>query len=127
LRTGSEDKMKGVLCIAGLLTALALPTAAVAGGIHFHSPSGNISCYTWKARVAISCEDLSTGANADLMSNGFARRGTGVRGYSGWSLSYGRSYRVGYGLTCYSVRSGISCSNRDGHGFGISRGQLNTW
>jgi hypothetical protein len=125
--TGLGDMMKGMLCVAGLMVALALPAAALAGGIHFHSPSGNISCYTWKYRVAVSCEDLSSGANADLLSYGPARRGSGVRGYSGWSLSYGRSYRVGSGLSCYSSRAGISCSNADGSGFSIARGQLRTW
>jgi len=119
--------MKGMLCVACLVTALAIPTVAAAGGAHFHSPTGNISCYTWKARAAVSCEDLSTGANADLMSYGAARRGTGVRGYSGWSLGYGRTYRIGSGLSCYSSRAGISCSNADGYGFGISRGQLRFW
>jgi hypothetical protein len=120
--------MKGLLCVAGLMAALAAPAIASTGGVHFHSPTGNISCFTWNSRVAVSCEDRSTGANADLLTYGYARRGTGVRGYSGWSLPYGRTYRIGYGLSCYSSRSqGVSCTNGDGHGFRIARGQLESW
>lgn len=120
--------MKGLLGIAGVLIALAVPAMATAGGVHFHSPTGNVSCYTWNSRVAISCQDRATGANADLMSYGWARRGTGVSGYSGWSLPYGRTYRVGYGLTCSSAAStGITCRNGAGHGFQIARGVLQSW
>ena len=36
--------------------------------MHFHSPTGNLSCYAWKSGSALSCSDLSTGANADLHS-----------------------------------------------------------
>ena len=35
-------------------------------------------------------------------------------------LAYGRSWHAG-GITCTSRRTGLTCRNRDGHGFFVSR------
>ena len=69
-------------------------------GMHFHSPTGNLSCYAWKSGSALSCSDLSTGANADLHSTGRATSGTGVRSSSGYYLTYGHTIRVASGIRC---------------------------
>ena len=95
----------------------------VSPGMHFHSPTGNLSCYAWKSGSALSCSDLSTGANADLHSTGRATAGTGVRGSSGYYLSYGHTIRVASGISCgIDPARGISCTNASGHGFRLAHG-----
>ncbi len=98
-------------------------STSVYPGMHFHSPTGNLSCYAWKSGSALSCSDLSTGANADLHSTGRATSGTGVRKTSGYYLTYGHTIRVASGISCsIDPARGMSCTNASGHGFRLAQG-----
>ncbi|MFE3836953.1 DUF6636 domain-containing protein [Pseudogemmobacter sonorensis] len=125
--------------IAGVGVGIASP--ALAEYISFRSPTGNISC-------EIVSDDLGGYARCDLRELTmsfpqapadcdadwgayFAVREGGGKGrpicvgdavYNGNAivLGYGQSISLG-GVTCISERSGMTCTNRQGHGFTVAR------
>ena len=124
-----------------LLTTVVILTAAApasgAGSPGFRSPSGNIVCI--QNEVAVDCELRSTTngrpprPSSCRFDYGYRYRiypglprgrrlctsdaldGTGLR-----VLAYGRSWTRA-GITCDSRRSGVTCRNRQGHGFFLSK------
>ena len=124
--------------ISVLVLAAAAPTAAGARLEFFRSPSGNISCYldARNARCDIADKEWTIakrpkGCPRDIeFGQGLTVSSRGSRGQVVCAgdtalgakkvLAYGRSLTVGR-LKCTSRRSGMTCRNRGGHGFRISR------
>lgn len=124
-----------------VLAGLALPAAAQ-DMIRFRAPSGNIFC------MIANQPGGWVGARCDIMDvtvQSFARRpadcpldwghafevgiaGAGAPVCAGDTvadpdapvLAYGRSVRLG-GLSCSSASTGMTCTNREGHGFTLAR------
>jgi hypothetical protein len=105
----------------------------------FHTPSGNVGCSAddtsgqWELRCDIgqknwrepaqprSC-DLDYGDALGMSAAGrpyWVCHGDTVLG-QGPVLAYGQSWRAGP-FTCLSQVAGVTCSNRTGHGFFLSR------
>jgi uncharacterized protein DUF6636 len=115
--------------------ALALPGSSAGRGADFTTPSRNIGCAG--DSTFVRCDILRTRAkpppkprsckfdwgNAfELRQRGRARRlcySDTVLG-SRRVLAYGKSMKLGRRITCTSRRSGLTCRNRDGHGFFLS-------
>lgn len=127
-------RFAGLLAAAGL--ALAAPGASSGVGTHFSTPSRNIGCVG--DSTFVRCDIGVTRAKAPpkprtcqydwgnyfrLGQRGRARRicvsdtALGSRRI----LGYGRTMRIGRGITCTSRTIGLTCRNRDGHGFFLSR------
>lgn len=121
-----------------ILTALLLPPTASARTVHyknFVSPSKLISCISVKyggrgiecsARYIPEIGELDT--YYALEPRGRSR--IGERGdYPGYAdakqrtLHYGDTYTRN-GIRCTMRRSGLTCRNRDTHGFHIAKGDL---
>jgi uncharacterized protein DUF6636 len=117
-----------------MLFALVLPAAAqppmpiVKTG--FLTPSGNIDCNAGPAdgRPVVVCTVFSE-ASRTRGQKVWAIRPTG-RAVAGYvlgnaatdlpQLRYGRSWSW-RGVECHSARAGLTCTNRDRHGFFLSR------
>jgi hypothetical protein len=103
----------------------------------FRSPTGNIGCSLlgavarcdiekrgWRppARPSSCPNVVDFGQGLEVGPSGLARfvcAGDTVRDLASPVLAYGGGSRVG-ALECVSASSGITCTNRDGHGFFIS-------
>jgi hypothetical protein len=125
------------LLLAGAAAAVWAP-AASAAFVHFRTPSGNIGCIgdatglrcdvrTTSAptpRRPAGC-DLDYGDAFAMTPRGRARRichgDTALGGRT--VLPYGRSRRVGPFL-CVSRTAGLTCRNRAGHGWFLSRERI---
>ena len=128
---------------AGLLAAPAAVAQerrsqdSLAGLITFKSPSQNIGCALavgyarcdinrrdWSPPPKPASCDVDYGQGLTISRNGsrgrFVCAGDTVLG-GRVTLRYGRSLRRG-SITCTSRLSGVTCKNRRGHGFRISRG-----
>jgi len=138
--------MRGALALL-LACALTGPAAgATLPGIR--SPSGNITClYVAEKRQFLLCEVAKADYEAKLRHHcaaapyyvdwaGFSlsAAGKGVVACAGGpaydpqtdhpsyvTLAYGKTWREGP-FTCRSATSGVSCTNRAGHGVFVSRG-----
>ncbi len=130
-----------VTCVARRIALLALlalvaPGTSSALGIEFSTPSKNIGCVG--DSTFIRCDisqtkakpppkprgcDYDWGNAFELRQRGRPRRlcvsdsALGSRRI----LGYGKSMRIGRRITCTSRRTGLTCRNRDGHGFLLSR------
>jgi hypothetical protein len=128
------------LLVGVFALALTLMAAAPAGAKlrSFQSPSKNIGCIGDGSfvRCDIREKDWSTsrpkGCPKDsdygqgLAIGRRARRGGVVCAgdtalNAGKVLGYGKALKFGNGLRCKSMRSGVRCRNKAGHGFKISR------
>ena len=114
------------LALAGvvLITAIAVPAASAEPGYdRFQSPTGNIRC-EYRNQVGVGCMTLSNGVGVFLRSFGSAyyiNRPYSFQPARGWTLAYGRTWRIS-SFRCYSSTSGMKCSSTvTGHGFFISR------
>lgn len=127
--------------LALLLCLGATPAAAQSGSDaqrSFATPSRNIFCILNEPGIA-HCEifnftptnhpqpgedcGVDWGGQFDLGPTGTTEMGCyGDTQLSGDPpvLDYGHSVGVG-GIVCTSERSGLTCTNRDGHGFSLSR------
>jgi hypothetical protein len=105
----------------------------------FHTPSGNIGCMAdhedggWELRCDISEKnwrgpsqprscDLDYGDALGMSATGrpyWVCHGDTVMG-QGRAVPYGQTWRAGP-FTCLSQVAGLTCSNRTGHGFFLSR------
>lgn len=117
-----------MVLVAIVLATLVLPAGANAA--LFKTPSGNISCGTGPnagTRFALVCAVLSE-SNARGQKLWAMRRSGRPRVFRSMSnaatevrvLRYGQTYR-GHGVRCVSRRRGLSCVNRSGRGFTLSR------
>jgi hypothetical protein len=122
---------------AALLVGGAKAWASGFGGIErFHTPSGNINCgYVTFDRPFLRC-DISSGlrprprracendwVGIELPSTGRAAAncaGDTIIGPHSRVLAYGTKWARG-GFVCRSARTGLTCKNRGGHGFFLSR------
>jgi hypothetical protein len=127
--------MKPLLLAALLLGALAVP--AEAKFVQFQSPSKNIGCAgdgryvrcdirerDWSPPPKPASCDVDYGQGAAISRRG--KRGSLVCAGdtalgAGRVLAYGRTRRLGNGLRCKSLKSGMRCVNSRGHGFKLSR------
>jgi hypothetical protein len=116
-----------------LMTFGAASTGASAPS--FHTPSGNIGCIAfsghlrcdigqkdWRSPVRPAGCPLAFGDSFTLSKRGWpiwTCHGDTVL-HQGRSLAYGKTWRSGP-FTCRSRVTGLSCSNRTGHGFFLSR------
>ena len=113
------------MAVAG--AALAVPTPIVETG--FETPSGNIDCNAGRndGTKLVACTVFTTSSRKGLKV--WSMRPTG-RVYFGYvmgnpatgypKLAYGRTW-TWHGFRCRSERSGLTCTNRSGHGFVLSR------
>jgi hypothetical protein len=123
--------------VAALLVGGAQASASGLGGIEpFHTPSGNINCgYVTFGRPFLRC-DISSGlrppprrhcdvdwVGLDLSATGRGApdcAGDTIIGPHSRALAYGTKWARG-GFVCSSARTGLTCRNRSGHGFFLSR------
>jgi hypothetical protein len=124
--------------VAMLALALAAPAEAVV--LHFRTPSSNIGCiFSTEATLGgayLRCDILSglkpkprrRGCDLDLTGYELSPRGRATIVCAGdtavnkrtRALRYGSKWSRG-GFTCTSKKTGLSCRNRSGHGFVLSR------
>ncbi len=126
-----------------LLALLCLPSAVVADGFGFQTPSGNIFCNGYIGNGnggEIYCSIVERSGELSLprpsSCAGVWGHEYGVQGsgpaimscestrpsrveYSAFA-PYGESAVFGT-ITCTSEKTGFTCTNRDGHGFFLSR------
>jgi hypothetical protein len=125
--------------VAGFVALGALAAPAVSSGIDFTTPSRNIGCFG--DSTFVRCDISQTRAKPPPKPRscrfdwGNAFR-LGPRGRprricvsdsalgSRHVLEYGRTQRLGRRITCTSRRTGLTCGNRDGHGFFLSRARV---
>ena len=132
------------------------PPSGLPGVAHFKSPSGNIVCvYTTTGAPAVvecgiktglkpkppytrECRRLGLDHNADrigLNATGGRPRprscsgdaGPFVGAASARVLGYGKTWTGRAGLRCRSAFAGMTCRNRRGHGFFLSRARWRTF
>jgi hypothetical protein len=115
--------MRLALALAALLV-LAVPAAAK--DTVFQTPSKKIACriYDEGAGLVIRCDLYFLNDRAVRMTRTGKARLIHVTDAIGDPkasvLAYGKTKRVGP-FTCTSRRTGLSCHNRNGHGFTVSR------
>jgi hypothetical protein len=118
--------MRRTLVLSAFLLLLAIAVPAVAKDVVFQTPSKKIACriYDEGTGLVIRCDLFFLNDRAVRMTrHGRARliHVTDTIGDPKASvLHYGKTKRVGP-FTCTSRRSGLSCHNRSGHGFTVSR------
>jgi hypothetical protein len=124
-----------------VLAAAFLAAPALADDyIGFRSPTGNIHCaiYEWNGGAEARCDlrELTPSytrapAGCDLdWGNSFAVGATGkgvlacvgdtVMDPGNWVLDYGQAASLG-GISCVSAKTGITCTNAEGHGFSVAK------
>jgi hypothetical protein len=132
--------MRTVLAVASSVAVLAAPpTAGALVTKTFRTPSKNIACAFYPAsitgRAVFRC-DLRSGlkpkptrhCDVDWTGASMGPRGKAgptcagdtVYDRSAPILAYGRTWSYG-GIVCTSRMSGLTCGNRDRHGFFLSR------
>jgi hypothetical protein len=118
--------MRRTLVLSAFVLLLAIAVPAVAKDVVFQTPSKKIACriYDEGSGLVIRCDLFFLNDRAVRMTrHGRARliHVTDTIGDPKASvLRYGKTKRVGP-FTCTSRRSGLSCHNRSGHGFTVSR------
>lgn len=125
------------LALAVVLLGCSVAGAAASGGIErFRTPSGNINCgYVTYGRPFLRC-DLGSGlrppprrsCDNDWVGTSLGTTGRGAPTCAGDTISGPRSKVLAYGskwvrggLVCRSAKTGLTCRNRGGHGFFLSR------
>jgi hypothetical protein len=128
-----------------VLVSLALPARASDEPVEFKSPSGNILCSfsDFENVQRVRCDIINHADNPPALpmpadcendwGNMFVVNKTGKAGLecagdlaanpeSAKTLGYGDVIN-NYGITCQSEKAGMTCINKDGHGFIVSRAQ----
>jgi uncharacterized protein DUF6636 len=118
--------MRRALSLAAL-AALLLPASAFATIRAFRTPSGAIGCIYYRdpdTKAFLRCDVEGTGDRAwRVRGHGKARRihvTDSARDPRSPVLAYGKTRTFG-SMWCTSRMSGLTCKNRDGHGFKLSR------
>jgi len=118
---------------------LAVPGSSAALGITFSTPSRNIGCVGDSTFVRCDISQTTVkpppkprtckfdwGNAFEVRGRGRARRlcvsdsALGSRRI----LRYGQTQKIGARITCTSRKAGLTCRNRDGHGFFLSRARI---
>jgi hypothetical protein len=138
----STSRFHFILAVAAV-SALALAGAALAAAPKngsFKTPSGNIVCGYAGSLIECgiksglrpapknTCTDIDySGKRVSLSATGRARPvvcagdpGPFLVAKTAPVLGYGKTWR-GRGIACTSRRAGLTCKNRKGHGFFLSR------
>jgi hypothetical protein len=133
--------VKVILALAApvLLMSLSGPLAAQ-DSVGFQSPTGNIHCsiYTWTGTAEVRCDLREYSASYSKRPAGceldwgmafvVGASGPGVLGCVGdtmidpdnFILPYGEAVRLG-GISCVSAKTGMTCTNGEGHGFSVAK------
>ena len=133
--------------IRGFLGAFAVAMAGVVAApaladeyIGFQSPTGNIHCMLYKdgggtqarcdlkqlkksyTKRPLGCEqDWGSAFAVDRTGKGYlACVGDTVVDGSNPVLGYGKAVSLG-GISCVSAKTGMTCTNADGHGFSVAK------
>jgi hypothetical protein len=122
-----------------LLMSLSGPLAAQ-DSVGFQSPTGNIHCsiYTWTGTAEVRCDLREYSASYSKRPAGceldwgmafvVGAFGPGVLGCVGdtmidpdnFILPYGEAVSLG-GISCVSAKTGMTCTNGEGHGFSVAK------
>ena len=134
-------RVNGARAVSAVLASVMMAAAAHGDTVSFRSPSDNIHCAydDYDGTPYIRCDIMNytptiggRPADCDLewgdafeIGPGYARgevicHGDTVRAPDALVLGYGKTFTQG-GLTCNSEQSGLTCRNRKGHGFFLSR------
>jgi hypothetical protein len=120
------------IALAALVLAVA-PATSFATIRAFRSPSGAIGCIYYRdpdTKAFLRCDVEGTGDRAwRIHRHGHARRihvTDTVLDPRAPVLAYGRTRSFG-SMRCTSRMTGITCKNRDGHGFRLSRQKQRTF
>ena len=117
-------------CVAGGLSASVsaeVPAPVVQRG--FLTPSRNIACNAgpYRGQALLDCTVSSVGTHRGQKLwyvRVYGRAGSGVLASNAATdfptLPYGRTW-VWHGIRCVARRTGLTCTNRDRHGFFLSR------
>ena len=130
--------IEALLAVALALPGAKFPGILVTGG--FLTPSGNIACNVGrlgpekKGPYAIGCSVYSKRSESGALSTWWMKTTGPVSfGYivadpaSDYpKLAYGKKY-AWRGITCTSAATGLTCRNRSGHGFFLSRARQTTF
>jgi hypothetical protein len=118
--------MRRTLVLSAVVVLLAIAVPAAAKDVVFQTPSKKIACriYDEGTGLVIRCDLFFLNDRAVRMT----RRGKArlihvtdtIGDLKAQVLAYGKTKRVGP-FTCTSRRTGLSCHNRNGHGFTVSR------
>jgi hypothetical protein len=111
----------------------------------FHTPSGNIACLAdnefhgvWELQCDIGERDWNGPRVRDCELDSGDELGLSATGRPGWAChgdttlgsgeraEYDTTWRAGP-YTCAIAREGVTCRNRGGHGFLLSRARYNLW
>jgi opacity protein-like surface antigen len=131
--------MKALLALTQSLAFLASPALAD-DLVTFQSPTGNIHCniYEWQGDTGARCDlrELTPtytyqpeGCDYDWgQSFGVDRRGKGYLACVSDALfdpgnpvlPYGEAVSLG-GISCVSAKTGMTCTNAEGHGFSVAK------
>ena len=124
-----------------LLLPILMTSPAMADDyVSFRSPTGNIHCalYSWDSGAEARCDlaeltpsyttrpagcDLDWGQSFAVGSVGkgvLACVGDTVRDPSSPVLPYGEAVSLD-GIACVSAKTGMTCTNADGHGFSVAK------
>jgi hypothetical protein len=124
-----------------LIALVAFAVAAVPAGakvVHykrFRSPSGMINCFAVKyggkgvecfANYIPEIGELDTYYGLEPHGESFVAERGDYPGYPGAkerTLAYGDTYSR-KGVRCHMKESGLTCRNKDGHGFHLAKGDL---
>ena len=118
-----------VSLVAAALALLVVPGVAAAAFVQFRSPSGRIGCAYFSgdgATPTVPCDVLGAGNDIawSITRSGYKGRRIRVTDTvldpGSKVLAYGRTRRFG-SLSCTSRETGMTCRNRRGHGFTVSR------
>src|SRR3954454_23068876 len=128
-----------LIAILALLIVAAPAAAKVVHYKRFHSPSGMIGCFAEKYDGhGIECfapylppSKYGTAPYYGLQPHGeaeLAERGDfpGYPNSKEHTLKYGDTWKR-RGIRCHMKESGLTCRNKDGHGFHMAKGDLRTF
>jgi hypothetical protein len=131
---------RGALLLVSLVAVAVMAAGSAQGSqelyVPFRTPSKNIACayFTVGAPATLRCDILSglkpeprgrceldwTGVSMGAGRARAACAGDTVYDLDAPVLGYGKTWQRGP-FTCLSMRIGLSCANRTGHGFFLSR------
>lgn len=126
--------------LAPVITVLLATPALADDYVGFRSPTGNIHCaiYTWGGGTEARCDlaeltpsytkrpkgcDLDWGHSFAVGASGkavLACVGDTVRDPRNPVLPYGQAVSLG-GISCVSAKTGMTCTNAEGHGFSVAK------